>query len=243
MGLLGMMLLPLMGRFLLLEGGGDGGSGSGGSGGSGGGDGGNGGDGGSGGTDDGGDGGSGKGGDDDRGKTSGPRKVEEMSEGELRQELIATRGEAKGYRTDLQDMKSRFEKVETELNDRKKAELSDADRAKKEATEAQEERDSLKKELEEERLHNAVLGEAANQKAVDSEAVFRMIDAKSIKWEDGQPDEGSIKAAVKKVLDEKDYLRTGGKTSPTSPASQGGDDAVKPGVSRIRAALASDSEK
>lgn len=127
------------------------------------------------------------------------------------------RQEAADYRTKLRT-------AEAELEKRKAAELSETDRAKKEAADATAKLTDLEARLRAStvRAEIAVLG--AGLKLVDADAAYRLLDQGAIQFdEDGQP--ANLKPLLQTLIKDKPYLVANATT--TTQANNPGRDGAK----------------
>lgn len=108
------------------------------------------------------------------------------------------RQEAARYRTELQGVKSKLTEFET-------AQLSELDKAKKQATDAQTTITELQTKLRNTSIRSEVAMQAAALKIVDADAAYRLLDADEIKFNDaGEPT--NIKGLLGQLVKDKPYL-------------------------------------
>lgn len=136
------------------------------------------------------------------------------------------REEAAARRVSEKAKDDRIAELEAAEAERKKAEMSDLDRAKAELEEERKLRSAADQSLVNERKRNAVISEAAKLKFRDPQDALAYIDMEAITMtENGQPHKTSIESAVKKIADEKKYLiegvgsADGGTTGATPPTN------------------------
>jgi hypothetical protein len=125
------------------------------------------------------------------------------------------RDESAGYR-------KRAREAEGELQKLKDAQLSETERAKKEAADALAKAQRLESDLKAQsvRAEIAVLG--SGLKIVDADAAYRLIDQAAIQFDDtGRP--SNVKALLDQLVKDKPYLieKAGVTTPPNNPGRQG----------------------
>lgn len=151
--------------------------------------------------------GSGSGGDGkgNGGDTGGDSGGDSGSEGDTfdRAYVEKLRREAADYRT-------RAKAAEEELDEKKKAEMSDLEKAQTTAQQEKERGDKLQSEIDTLRLHMAVTSVANSMNFHDPEDALSLIDSSSIQRNDeGLPNKQSVEAAVKRLAESKPHLVKG----------------------------------
>lgn len=129
----------------------------------------------------------------------------------LERELTKTRKEAAGYRT--------------KLKDKEDAELSEVEKLRKQAQEAEQREKDRASELHKVLLRASIERQANKARAKDPEDIYRSIDTVDLMDEDGNIDEDAVAARVKELTTKKSYLfgdaQESTKSSPTNPGKQG----------------------
>lgn len=131
------------------------------------------------------------------------RKELEGHTASLKNALVSERGISKTGKDALKKLQV-FEKAE---DDRKKAALSEVEKAALAKKQAEDEAKNLKTQLQDERIKNAVLTEAAKQAFADPLDAYTLVDRESLEIDDdGKVDGKSVEAAVKALAKAKPYL-------------------------------------
>jgi hypothetical protein len=128
----------------------------------------------------------------------------------------------KQLRTEAAGYRKRASEAETELQKIKDAQLSETERAKKEAADAQAKAQKLEADLKAQsvRAEIAVLG--SGLKIVDADAAYRLIDQAAIQFDDtGRP--SNVKALLDQLVKDKPYLieKASPSTPPNNPSREG----------------------
>lgn len=157
--------------------------------------------------DEGAEGGSNKGGEGGSGEGSGEGSGSGDGEGD---QDTFDRSYVEKLRKESADYRTRAKKAEEELEERRKAEMSDLEKAQTEKEKADQRAQQLEQELDYMRLQAAVTAEANSQNFHDPEDALSLIDRDSIsKSDEGQYNRQSVQAAVKRLADSKPHLIKG----------------------------------
>lgn len=120
------------------------------------------------------------------------------------------RAYVEGLRKENADYRIRAKKAEDELNEKKKAEMSELEKAQTEVEEERERASRAVAEVDRMRLQMAVTSAAASQNFYDPEDALSLIDRDSIsKNDEGEYNKQSVQAAVKRLADSKPHLVKG----------------------------------
>lgn len=136
-------------------------------------------------------------------------------------ELRKVRAEAAKYRKELQELKA---KAEAETEKAKMESLSEAEKAKALLEKAESDNKKLRESIERTGAESVIIAFASKMGFTDPSDVVRMIDLESVRDEKGSVDQDKIEVAVKKLSEEKPYLRS---SSPKLPDYQ---QAIKDGM-------------
>jgi hypothetical protein len=113
--------------------------------------------------------------------------------------------EARKLRQEHRSLRTRLRKYEEAEEKAKRDGMTPEDRV----AAAEKDRDQTRDQLRRERVERQVLTVALAEKAVDPDAVVRLIDTEAIEYDaDGKPT--NVSTLVKDLLKSKPYLRTGG---------------------------------
>jgi hypothetical protein len=134
----------------------------------------------------------------------------------------------RGFEKESSDLKRQVAERDAELKKFKDAQLTDAERLQKLASENESKATAAMAELQQERLGRSIERVAAKMGFVDPEDAFRLIDGSDIDLDDaGRPKPASVEKAMKALAEKKPHLLArrpppsvdgGGRT--TSPAGE-----------------------
>ena len=152
---------------------------------------------------------------DNQTQSGADTKTDDKAETFDRAYVEKLRTESAGYRTKLHT-------VEGELQKFKDSQLSEIDRAKREATDASAKATQLEAELKQSRVMADVALHSVGLKIVDADAAYKLMDVSAVEFDtDGKPK--NVKTLLNHLIKEKTFLL--GSTVTTKPNNPGRDGA------------------
>jgi hypothetical protein len=137
------------------------------------------------------------------------------------------RSESADYRTKLRAAEEKLTKLEN-------AQLSETERAKKEATDAQTKAQQLEKDLKDSRVRAEIAVQAPGLKIVDADAAHKLLDGGAIQFDDqGKPT--NVKTLLEVLVKDKPFLiqQAGTTTPPNNPARDGSNTLTKEAIEKM----------